>query len=42
MAYDIPQTVLGRTGLMVTRFSIGGAYCESVQGYRTALDCGVN
>ena len=42
MAYEIPRTVLGRTGLMVTRFGIGGAYCESVQGYRTALDCGVN
>ena len=42
MAYDIPRTVLGRTGLMVTRFSIGGAYCESVEGYQTALDCGVN
>ena len=42
MAYDIPRTVLGRTGLTVTRFSIGGAYCESVEGYRTALDCGVN
>ena len=42
MAYHIPQTVLGRTGLTVTQFGIGGAYCESVAGYRTALDCGVN
>jgi len=42
MAYNIPKTVLGRTGLMVTRFGIGGAYCESVEEYRTALDCGVN
>jgi aryl-alcohol dehydrogenase-like predicted oxidoreductase len=42
MAYDIPRTVLGRTGLTVTRFSIGGAYCETVEGYRAALDCGVN
>jgi len=42
MTYDIPRTALGRTGLMVTRFSIGGAYCESVDGYRAALDCGVN
>ena len=42
MDYDLPQTVLGRTGLSVTRLGIGGAYCESVEGYRTALDCGVN
>ena len=42
MAYDLPTTVLGRTGLEVTRFGIGGAYCETVEGYRAALDCGVN
>ena len=42
MAYDLPQTVLGRTGLTVKRFGIGGAYCLSVEGYRRALDCGVN
>ena len=42
MAYDIPRTTLGRTGLTVTRLGIGGAYCDSVDGYRTALDCGVN
>lgn len=42
MAYDLPRTVLGRTGLRVTRFGVGGAYCASVEGYRTALDCGVN
>ena len=42
MTYDIPQITLGRTGLKVTRLGIGGGYCESVDGYRTALDCGVN
>jgi aryl-alcohol dehydrogenase-like predicted oxidoreductase len=42
MAYDLPRTVLGRTGLMVTRLGIGGAYCKSVDGYHAALDCGVN
>jgi len=42
MAYEIPKTVLGRTGLAVTRPGIGGAYCESPDGYRRALDCGVN
>ena len=42
MAYQIPKTVLGRTGLTVTRLGIGGAYCESADGYRKALDCGVN
>lgn len=42
MAYDLPRTVLGRTGLTVTRLGIGGAYCNSVDGYRSALDCGVN
>jgi aryl-alcohol dehydrogenase-like predicted oxidoreductase len=42
MAYDLPRIVLGRTGLVVTRFGVGGAYCDSVEGYRAALDCGVN
>jgi len=42
MAYDIPRAVLGRTGLIVTRFGVGGAYCESVDEYRAALDSGVN
>ena len=42
MTYDIPQITLGRTGLKVTRLGIGGGYCESVDEYRTALDCGVN
>ena len=42
MAYDIPRTTLGRTGLTVTQLGIGGAYCDSVDGYRAALDCGVN
>ena len=42
MATQIPQTTLGRTGLVVTRLGTGGAYCETADGYRTALDCGVN
>ena len=42
MANQIPQTVLGRTGLVVTRLGTGGAYCEAADGYRAALDCGVN
>lgn len=42
MAIQIPQTTLGRTGLVVTRLGTGGAYCETADGYRTALDCGVN
>jgi len=41
MGYDIPRAILGRTGLEVTRFGVGGAYCESAEGYRAALDCGV-
>jgi len=41
MANDIPTTTLGRTGLVVTRLGIGGAYCKTVEGYRAALDCGV-
>jgi len=42
MADQIPQTTLGRTGLVVTRLGTGGAYCESADGYRKALDAGVN
>ncbi len=42
MADSIPRIVLGRTGLEVTRLGIGGAYCRTVEGYREALDCGVN
>ena len=42
MAYNVPQVVLGRTGLTVTRLGIGGAYCKTVDGYRAALDCGIN
>lgn len=42
MNSDFPRTELGRTGLTVTRFGVGGAYCESVEGYQRALDGGVN
>ena len=42
MSRDLPRTILGRTNLEVTRFGIGGTYCESVDGYKKALDCGVN
>ncbi len=42
MAGDLPQAILGRTGLRVTRLGIGGAYCATAEGYRAALDCGVN
>lgn len=42
MATQIPETVLGRTGLTVTRLGTGGAYCETADGYRAALDSGVN
>jgi aryl-alcohol dehydrogenase-like predicted oxidoreductase len=42
MANQIPETVLGRTGLVVTRLGTGGAYCETADGYRAALDSGVN
>lgn len=42
MTDDLPRTELGRTGLTVTRFGVGGAYCETVEGYQRALDCGVN
>ena len=39
--YDLPTTVLGRTGLTVTRLGIGGAYCKTPAGYRKVLDAGV-
>jgi hypothetical protein len=39
--YELPTTILGRTGLRVTRLGIGGAYCKTVEGYRATLDCGV-
>ena len=42
MSYDLPRATLGRTGLEITRFGIGGCYCETADGYRAALDCGVN
>lgn len=42
MKYNLPTTTLGRTGLTVTRLGIGGAYCKTPEGYRAALDCGVN
>jgi len=42
MSAELSRTTLGRTGLEVTRLGIGGCYCESVAGYRQALDCGVN
>lgn len=37
----LPTTVLGRTGLVVTRFGIGGAYGEGADAYRAALDLGI-
>lgn len=40
--YDLPRTILGRTGLEVTRLGIGGAYAKTPEAYRRALDCGVN
>ncbi len=42
MAGELPRALLGRTGLWVTRLGIGGAYCETPEGYGAALDCGVN
>jgi aryl-alcohol dehydrogenase-like predicted oxidoreductase len=42
MRYELPTITLGRTGLTVTRLGIGGAYCKTPDGYRAALDCGVN
>jgi len=41
MSQELPTAVLGRTGLRVTRLGVGGAYCETADGYRTALDTGV-
>ena len=41
MKYDLPTTTLGRTGLVVTRLGIGGAYCQSPADYARAMDCGV-
>ena len=38
----LPTTILGRTGLRVTRLGIGGAYSTTPEPYRQALDCGVN
>ncbi|MHB1356098.1 MAG: aldo/keto reductase [Anaerolineae bacterium] len=38
----LPTTILGRTGLVVTRLGIGGAYAATPEPYRQALDCGVN
>ncbi len=42
MTCELPVITLGHTGLRVTRLGIGGAYCKTVEGYRAALDCGVN
>ena len=42
MNRDIPRIILGRTGIEVTRLGTGGAYCKEADGYRAALDCGVN
>lgn len=42
MRRELPRTILGRTGLEVTRLGVGGAYCESAEGYGQALDAGVN
>jgi uncharacterized protein len=38
---DLPIITLGRTGLTVTRFGIGGAYNNTVEARRAALDCDV-
>lgn len=38
---ELPTTVLGHTGLVVTRLGIGGAYAKSADDYRAALDTGV-
>ncbi|MGB9598198.1 MAG: aldo/keto reductase, partial [Candidatus Poribacteria bacterium] len=40
--YNLSRIKLGRTGLIVTRLGIGGAYCKTPEGYISALDCGVN
>ena len=42
MAYAVPRITLGRTGLIVTQLGIGGAYCKTADGYRSAMDCGIN
>ena len=39
--FELPTTVLGRTGLKVTRLGVGGAYCKTPDGYRYALDSGI-
>ncbi len=41
MSMNLPTIPLGRTGLTVTRFGIGGAYNPTVEARRAALDCGV-
>ena len=33
MPYDLPRATLGRTGLEVTRYGSGGAYCKTIDGY---------
>jgi aryl-alcohol dehydrogenase-like predicted oxidoreductase len=38
----LPRFTHGRTGLEITRFGIGGAYCTDPAVYRAALDAGVN
>ena len=38
----LPRFTHGRTGLEITRFGIGGAYCKDPKDYRAALDAGVN
>jgi aryl-alcohol dehydrogenase-like predicted oxidoreductase len=38
----LPTTILGRTGMSVTRLGIGGAYSPTPEPYQQALDCGVN
>jgi len=40
--YNVPKITLGKTSLVVTRLGIGGAYFDSVDGYRSTLDCGIN
>ena len=42
MINNIPRSILGRTEIEVTRLGIGGAYCQTVEGYQKALDFGVN
>jgi aryl-alcohol dehydrogenase-like predicted oxidoreductase len=40
--FTLPTTILGRTGLTVTRLGIGGAYCQTPEGYIEAINTGVN